>query len=235
MSYCVNCGVELQEKEKSCILCGCDVVNPMEKPNPDAVRAYPDNIDEMTQKSNRRFSVMILSCLFALPALICFSLNIIYFNTVLWSVYVIGGFAFLWVCIVVPLINRHINLIVILFFDFLAAALYLFVIEKMLSVGQWFLAIALPILIFLWILTEIMVVLTQKNRIGGFQVPGLGFGFIGLLTVGIDVVLHLYANNGIMISWSAFVMIPSFLLAVLFFFIEKKQTIKEELLKRLHF
>jgi hypothetical protein len=38
-----------------------------------------------------------------------------------------------------------------------------------------------------------------------------------------------------MISWSAFVMIPSFLLAVLFFFIEKKQTIKEELLKRLHF
>ncbi len=235
MSYCVNCGVELENTEKKCILCGCEVINPMKKPDPDAIRPFSDKIDEMTKKANRRFSALILSFLFILPGLICFFLNIIYFNQILWSIYVIGGFSFLWVCIAIPLINRKINLIVILFFDFIAATLYLLVIEEMLSTGKWFLQLALPILTVIWLLIEILVFLYQKNKIKGFQVPALGFVFIGLLCADIDLFLNLFFNNGIMISWSVFVMIPSFVLASLFFIVERKQTMKDELLKRFHF
>ena len=235
MSYCVNCGVELDETEKHCILCGCEVINPVQKPNPDAVRPFPDKVDEMAKKANRRFSALILSFLFILPGLICFFLNILYFDQILWSVYVIGGFAFLWVCIAIPLIYPKINLIVNLFFDFIAAAIFLFVMEEMLSTDKWFLRLALPILAGLWIFLEILVFLTQKNRIKGFQIPALGFVFIGLLCADIDMILNLYLQHGIMISWSVFVMIPTFVLASLFFIVERKQTMKEELLKRFHF
>lgn len=235
MSYCVNCGVELEETEKVCILCGCEVVNPMKKPDPGALRPYPDKVDAMTRKANQRFAAWILAFLFALPALICFFLNILYFNQILWSVYVIGGFAFLWVCIAIPLINRRINLIVLLFFDFLSATLYLFVIEEMLSTGKWFLRVALPVLTAIWILLETVVILYQKNKIKGFQVPALGFVFIGILCAGIDLLLNMYFMDGMRISWSVFVMIPSFILASLFFIVENKQAMKEELLRRFHF
>lgn len=235
MAYCVNCGVELEETEKTCILCGCEVVNPMKKPDPDAMRPYPDRIDEITKKANRRFSALILTFLFILPALICFFLNILYFDQILWSVYVIGGCAFLWTCIVVPLINKKMNLVVILFFDFIAAVLYLFMIERMLSSSEWFLTLAFPIITSIWVVLEALVILYQKNVIKGFQIPALGFVFIGLLCACIDWIINMYFGFGIKISWSVFVMAPAFVLASLFFIVEKKQTMKEELLKRFHF
>ncbi len=235
MAYCVNCGVELEETEKSCILCGCDVVNPIKKPDPDAMRPYPNRIDEIAKIANRRFSTLVLTLLFVLPALICFILNILYFDQILWSVYVIGGCAFLWTCIVVPLINRKINLTLILFFDSIAAALYLLVIETMMSSAKWFLPLALPIIGVIWAGLEIQVVLYQKNMVKGFQVPALGFILIGLLCACIDLILNLYLGIGMRLSWSVFVMAPAFVLASLFFIVESKPTMKEELLKRFHF
>lgn len=235
MSYCVNCGVELEETEKKCILCGCEVLNPMQNPVLNSIRPYPTKADEPTNKANRRFSALILSFLFILPALICFFLNILYFDQILWSIYVIGGFAFLWTCIVVPLINRNINLIVILFFDFIAAALYLLIIDIMLSSDKWFFSLAFPILMSMWLLLEILVILYQKNKIKEFQIPALGFVFIGLFCSVIDLILNLYFDYGLRISWSVFVIVPTFVLASLFFIVEKKQTMKDELLKRFHF
>lgn len=235
MAYCVNCGVELGETEKSCILCGCEVVNPMKKPDPDAVSPYPDRIDETAKRANRRFSALILTFLFILPALICFFLNILYFDRILWSVYVIGGCAFLWTCIVVPLINRKMNLVVILFFDFIAAALYLQVIEMMLSTDRWFLPLAFPVIIAIWAVLEVQVILYQKNVVKGFQIPALGFISVGLICASIDFILNLYFGFGMRLSWSVFVMAPTFVLASLFFIVERKQTMKDELLKRFHF
>ncbi len=187
MSYCVNCGVELQETEKVCVLCGCEVVNPMKETDPGAVRPYPDTIDEMTKKANRRFTVLIISSLFLLPALVCFFLNLFYFSQVFWSLYVIGGVAFLWTCSVVPLISPKFNMIVLLFFDFTAAALYLLLIEKMLLTDRWFLQLALPILGSIWLLLEILIFLYQKKKIRAFQVPATAFLMIGVLTAAIDI------------------------------------------------
>ncbi|MHB1483047.1 MAG: DUF6320 domain-containing protein [Saccharofermentanales bacterium] len=237
MSYCVNCGVELEATEKKCVLCGCEVVNPscQQTVPTDKARPYPNRIDEMTKKENRRFSAFILTSLFILPALICFFLNILYFNQILWSIYVIGAFAFLWTCIVIPLINKKMNLVVLLFFDFIAAALYLYVINIMLSDINWFFPLAFPVLLILWVFLEIIVFLSQRNIITGFNIPALGFIYIGLLCLAIDIILNLFLKLGFMVSWSVFVMIPAFVLAIIFNFIEKKKNIKEELIKRFHF
>ena len=41
MSYCVNCGVELQKSEPRCPLCGTEVVNPNELKEEKPIRPYP--------------------------------------------------------------------------------------------------------------------------------------------------------------------------------------------------
>lgn len=237
MSYCVNCGVELEETEKKCVLCGCEVVNPCscQSIRTDAGRPYPSRIDELSKKENRRFSAFILTALFVLPALICFFLNILYFDEILWSIYVIGALIFLWTCIVIPLVNKKMNLIVFLFFDFIAAGLYLFVINITLSDINWFFPLAFPVLLIFWILLEIIVFLSQRDIITGFQIPAFGFIFSGLLCVCIDIILNIFFGLGLMISWSVFVIIPAFVLAVIFYVVEKNKNIKEELIKRFHF
>lgn len=235
MSYCVNCGVELEETEKKCVLCGCEVYNPKQPVNKEKMRPYPENIDELTKKANKRFTALILSFLFILPAMICLFLNLIYFNNLLWSVYVIGGFAFLWTCIVPPLINRKMNTMVFIFFDFVAAILLTLVIEIMMNQGKWFLDLGLPILLALWILIEIIVYLYQKKKIYGFKIPAWGLIFVGVFCVCIDFVIGLHYLEIAKLSWSVFVLIPSFVLATLFFIVENNHAFKDELIKRFHY
>ncbi len=235
MSYCVNCGVELEETENKCVLCGCEVTNPMKPIDKNKLRPYPDKVDEIAKKANQRFAAMILSLLFVLPAAICFFLNILYYNDIFWSAYVIGGFAFLWTCIVIPLINKKVNTMVFIFFDFIAALLYLFIIDRMLSTKSFFLGLGLPILILVWVFMELLVFLYQKGKIAGFQIPALGLVFIGLFCVGVDFILNMYLKENTIVSWSVFVLISASIVATMFFIIEKKHTIKEELLKRFHF
>ena len=42
MSYCVNCGVELEKDAKRCPLCTAPVINPFEDGN--ISRAYPEKV-----------------------------------------------------------------------------------------------------------------------------------------------------------------------------------------------
>jgi len=123
----------------------------------------------------------------------------------------------------------------LLFFDFIAAALYLFVINKMLSVTNWFFPLAFPILLLFWLFLETLVGLSQRKIIEGFHIPAFGLLFAGLLCTGIDIILNLYLDLGFMVSWSIFVLIPAFVLAAIFYIVEKKKNIKEELIKRFHF
>ena len=50
MSYCVNCGVELDAAIKSCPLCGVTVINPCQ-PEMAAAAPYPKKIDEFKTKT----------------------------------------------------------------------------------------------------------------------------------------------------------------------------------------
>ncbi len=44
MSYCVNCGVELDRSEKACPLCGVEVLNPRQPYDDQAPRPYPKRL-----------------------------------------------------------------------------------------------------------------------------------------------------------------------------------------------
>ena len=54
MSYCVNCGVELEKSEKKCPLCGVEVINPKEPPQDKEPRQrpYPNRIEELSVNIN---------------------------------------------------------------------------------------------------------------------------------------------------------------------------------------
>ena len=55
MSYCVNCGVELEKSEKKCPLCGVEVINPAQPPEDKEPRQrpYPNRIEELSMNINK--------------------------------------------------------------------------------------------------------------------------------------------------------------------------------------
>jgi uncharacterized membrane protein YvbJ len=70
MSYCVNCGVELERSLKACPLCGVPVINPLEKEAPEAPPAFPTVRDEL-KKKDRTFWVGFFSLLYLVPIATC--------------------------------------------------------------------------------------------------------------------------------------------------------------------
>jgi hypothetical protein len=235
MSYCVNCGVELGESEKKCVLCNCEVVNPKQKSAGAYVSPYPVKTDDITTKENRKFYAILLSALFALPSIICFFLNILYFKEIFWSIYVISVFFFIWVCTVIPILLKKLNVMVYLFFDYLSLIMLVFIIENFFFDYGWFLPLAFPMLTSLLGFTVIMAILIQKHKIHGFQIPGMILILSGFLCAVIDFFLSMHFENAFRISWSIFTMVPTIIVALIFFIIEKNDNIKEELIKRFHF
>ena len=106
MSYCVNCGVELEKSEKKCPLCGVEVINPAQPPEDKEPRQrhYPNRIEELSMNINKQFAAALLSVFMVFAAAICCVCNIIIDKSITWSQYVIGAIFFTWVVVTVPLI-----------------------------------------------------------------------------------------------------------------------------------
>ncbi len=235
MSYCVNCGVELGESEKRCVLCDCEVINPKKPFTGEEVSLYPNVTNEQISKGNRKFYSILITLFLILPSAISFFLNILYFDEILWSVYVIGAFTFLWVCIVPPIMFKNFSSFLYLLLDYISLLAIIFIIENLFFDYDWFFNLALPIITVLWILINIIVVLGGKKIITGFQIPGLVIISAGILCIAIDLFINLKYLSSFKISWSVFVIIPAVIIGLIFVLIERNTAIKEELVKRFHF
>ena len=102
MSYCVNCGVELDNTAKKCALCNTPVVNPNiiaglseeEKPFSDKL-IIPEAI-------KKRFLAFVVSVTMLIPNIVMFFLNVFFIRGNFWSIYVFSSCLLFWVVFVFP-------------------------------------------------------------------------------------------------------------------------------------
>ena len=141
MSYCVNCGVELDPGAARCPLCG----TPAWKPDPDAPSYFPPKPAEVPPAS-RRAAAALLTAMLASVSLCCGVLNLLLPTERPWSLYVIGAAVMLWLWFVLPMLVRRIPIFFRLTADVAAVGVYVFLISIDLSGGAWFRGLALPIL-----------------------------------------------------------------------------------------
>lgn len=86
MSYCVNCGVELDPSAKTCPLCG----TPAWHPELDAPPYFPAN-SAAVQPASRREAAILLTAMLVSVSLCCGLLNLFLPTDRPWSLYVIGA------------------------------------------------------------------------------------------------------------------------------------------------
>ena len=85
MSYCVNCGVELQKSEPRCPLCGTEVLNPNELHEEKPIRPYPAHVEHLDKTVDRRYIASFISLLLLIPLFTTMLANILVSKQLTWS------------------------------------------------------------------------------------------------------------------------------------------------------
>ena len=100
MSYCVKCGVELDEGAERCPLCG----TPAWKPDETEPRYFPTKPAEVPRAS-RRAAAALLTAMLASVSLCCGLLNLILPTEHPWALYVAGAAVMLWIWFALPMLG----------------------------------------------------------------------------------------------------------------------------------
>lgn len=140
--YCVKCGVNLADTEKSCPLCGTVVYHP-DLAQPESKPLYP--ADRMPAQPGRSLAMQgLVTALCVLAALISALCDQQISGKITWSGYVMGGLLVGYVVLVLPVWFRRPNPAIFVPCGFTAAIGYLLYI-CLATGGDWFMRFAFPV------------------------------------------------------------------------------------------
>jgi len=176
----------------------------------------------------------VLTISLAFPAVLCLAINLSLNGSLSWSLYVTGALILVWTAAVPAYLYRRPTL-TRLFLPVLAALiLYLFLIARMQKDPSWFFTLALPIVLLSAVLFYLNAWLIIHRKVRGFAIPAMILISTGLLTVGCDITIGLHLGDTWVPDWSFYVLIPCLALAMLSLAVARRQSIREEIKKRLH-
>lgn len=151
MSYCVNCGVELDRSAKKCALCGTRVINPNESPKKTEEAPTPFSETAFIPASiKRRFVAYIITVVMLIPNIVCTLVNAVFFRNGFWSFYIVATSLLLWVVFVFPFYTKKLRPYLMWAFDTFSVCAYVFFFFAMghdSNGKSWYLSTALPIIL----------------------------------------------------------------------------------------
>lgn len=235
MSYCVNCGVELDEGEKKCPLCATAVLNPNKPFDETAKPAYPDSVKQMDIVQERKMTALLISAVIALPLSICLVCNYILSHTFNWSIYVLISLSVVWVVIVPPFLIRRGTLLWCISLDVMALGVFLYVINKITTPNEdWFRPLAMPLLLAGAVLVLVLAFVFKYAHLTKLYNAAVCYTLVGVLLVDIEIITDSYLGQPTGLNWSPLAMVPCVLFALLHVLVERKKHWKSIMKKKLH-
>lgn len=233
MSYCVNCGVELEAAQKSCPLCGVVVINPRQKTTEEKV-SYPKKRDEF-KKKDRIFWFKFISILLAMPMITCIVSDLLVSKQLTWSIYVVAGVLQVWVVSTSPMYFKRFSIVKMLFIDIAATMICLMIIETMSGGHGWLGKIALPICVYVLVSGLLVVYLYRRFSLSGLGVWAAIFIYTGIMMPGLEAIIDLYGKGTVSLFWCWFAIASCLSVAALLITLANNKRFRTELAKRLHF
>ncbi len=125
MSYCVNCGVELDKSAKKCALCDAPVLNPFEDESVEPTPApYSDKLF-IPSSVSRRYIAFIFSVVLLIPNIICNITNLLIPESGLWAIYINATSLLFFILFILPFVFKKVNPYLLLFLDTVSVILYI--------------------------------------------------------------------------------------------------------------
>lgn len=234
MSYCVNCGVELDGALEECPLCNTPVINPRELARQKSRSPFP--AEKGTVETIRRKDLGILtSSILGATAVACGVLNLLVFTGVAWSLAVIGACLLVWVMMIPLVIDSRQPIYLSLLFDGVAAGLYLFMLSFLTDGQEWMWGLGIPIAILVTVIAELLTICI-RNLPSSFLTNALYVvNAVGLLCLGLEILIDLYVSKHIALSWSAVVLTVTVCVDAMLITVLSRRRLRNEVRRRLHF
>lgn len=126
ISYCVNCGVELDGSATKCALCGTAVCNPAQTGDSPAPAPFPENV-MIPPGMKKKFIAFAISTAMTIPGIVLFLVNAFFVKGSPWSVYVVSTEFLAWTLFVFPFCTKKIHPYLLWGADTAVVAAYIYV------------------------------------------------------------------------------------------------------------
>lgn len=234
MSYCVNCGVELDKTLSECPLCHTKVYNPNQPVDTESPSLYPNRPGIADIDTNREFTIL-MTVIFGITSLVCGILNIFIFPFGKWSLYVINACIVFWIFLLPMFFPSKVNRYACLILDGLSVSAYIGVISYLHPGNGWYLHIALPLILLLTILFIGFAWLCASGHGSFLNKTIMFFADLGIFCSGLELFIRFHFKSKLTLTWSAVVLTSTFAVAIILFIISRQSGLRSEIRKRLHF
>lgn len=242
MSYCVNCGVELDASARECPLCNTPVINPREqmqqKGQSDSSAAarvpFPREKGQVETVKRKDLGILLSMVVLASGAT-CGVLNLLVFRGIPWSLAVIGAGVILWVLMIPVVIYTKQSIYVSLLLDGAAVSLYLYMLTFLVGSSGWCLGLGLPVTALVTAIAELVTLCIRALPRSFLTVALYLFTATGLLCLGLELLIRRYLETGLRLSWSAVVLTICVILDITVITMLSRRRLRNEVRRRLHF
>ncbi|MEE1038637.1 MAG: DUF6320 domain-containing protein [Eubacterium sp.] len=235
MSYCVNCGVELDKTCGVCPLCNTEVINPRCEVDRQSPKPYPTEKGKVEHVAkHEKFGVFTI--ILAVTASVCAILNSFVFQDSRWASYVIGVCIMLWIFTFPGFFPKARNVFINYVLDVATVILYLGWISHLHPGNGWYLNIAVPLVVLTSVLILIFVFFSIKHKRSFIGKTAIVIGIIGIVSLAIEALFKVYMWDKVYdLSWSVVVMACALSIDVVLLLVASIKSVRYELRKRLHF
>ena len=228
--YCIKCGVELADSEKSCPLCQTPVFHP-QFPQQTGDPLYP--ADQNSPRKIRPWGLLIVvtALLFLLPSIVTVLIDLQIQGSITWSGYVVGALQMLYVMLILPAWFHRPNPVIFVPCSFVSIGLYLLYISVVTD-GRWFLSFAFPVLGGLGLIITTVVTLCRYIHRGRLYVFGGSAITMGLFMPVMELLLNYTFHRPRFIGWSFYPLSALVILGIILLLIALCKPVRESFGKR---
>ena len=239
MSYCVNCGVELEKSLKKCPLCNTPVLNPREIMNGHdtpfgAPSPFPEEKGQVEVVKRKDVAILLTTVVVA-TAVVCGLLNLLVFPATPWSLAIIGGCVLLWVILIPVAIYTNQAIYTSILLDGLALGLYLYLLTYMTQENVWFWRLGLHIVVLTTIIIELFVLCLRKLPRSFLTTALYAFTALAALCSGLEILIDRFLREEVMLGWSAIVLTVCAIVDVTIITLLSRKQLRNAVRRRLHF
>ena len=215
MTFCANCGVELDDGYEICPLCGKSPGNNGEQEH--LSFNYPSYIIQLHRKENRKYLWELSGIITFSSITVCTIVDLITSKGLSWSLFSDVIVLAAWV-ILTLFLHTYKQVWVIIPGLMLTILATLFIIDLIASGSKWFFPVGLPLTIAAFTATSIVMILYKSAHLKGLNIVAAAFLALSGFCIITEMILDKYLDGFVDLRWSLIVAVSVLPVALIFFY-----------------
>lgn len=218
MSYCINCGVELDDELSSCPLCGFNIGNEEFTETAKESEFFPSDIITLHKKETGTHIWELSGIISFSGIVVCSIVDLVIMKRFTWSRYADTSILASWIILTLSLLayRRYYIILPGLLLTILSV---LFLFDLFSPPINWFPGLGLPIAISLFIAVCIILLLWKFAHFKGFNILAFAFIVLSGFCLATEFFIDKFRSENVNIRWSAIVAVSILPIALVLLFV----------------